>query len=902
MKGVFTVIFVFLCFTFSFGQDTSKLDEEIKKNADNNKSISAVKAESAIQIDGYLNEPVYSTPPITNFTQKDPNEGEPASQKTHVWIFYDESNIYVGAKLFDTEPDKIDAGLTRRDNYIESDWFSVYFDSYNDKTTGYYFGVNAGGSFIDGTMYNDSWDDDSWDGVWAKKARLVEDGWIVEMRIPFTQVRFREEENMTWGINFQRRIKRNSERDYYAFIPKSESGFVSHFADLTNIKGVKPKQRIEVMPYMVQKAQYLRNTDGPFYKKNQYQTTFGADFKIGLGSNFNLDGTIFPDFGQVEIDPAQLNLGAGEIFYREKRPFFIEGSNIFNFGSIGSNSFWGFNFGNMDLFYTRRIGSTPSISPGAYQDYDYADRPIESSILGAAKITGKIDETWSVGALTSVTQEETAAISYLDDASGNTIHQDVIVEPTTHYGAIRSLKELNDGKQAVGFQFTSVNRDLSTTQAKDLLAQNAYTFGVDAYTFLDDDEEYVITGYAVGSYTHGSKEYMDNVQNKYYRYFKRPDVQHGLYDPNRTSMAGYYSRIMLNKQKGNFFLNSALGVVSPGFEASDLGSQWMADRQNFHVVAGWKDWEPDGTFRYKRYQLGFYRNFNFDGNMIGSGFNTNLNFTFENYYSIEMGAGYYFEDYSFTKLRGGPLAKSPEGTWIDIWAETDSRMDVIHGISGSYSQSAMGGYYWRTVYGIDWRPNSQINLSFEIDYSFDHSKDQWVGSFEDPLALHTYGSRYVFGEIDRQTIAGEIRLNWTFTPELTLQLYLQPYFSIGEYTDYKEFSTPGQMDYMNYGTNGSTITYDADNDEYSVDPDGNGNAESFTFSNPDFNFKSLRANIVLRWEVMPGSVFYLVWSHDRVNSANPGNFRFGRDFSDLWQSNGDNIFLVKFNYWLDVMN
>ena len=426
---------------------------------DSTESIKSYRLTEPLMIDGVLNESVYENPAITKFIQKDPNEGDPITEKTEVWVSYDDDNIYFSGRFYDSKPDSIDVTLMRRDNIVESDWFFVSLDTYNDDRNGYFFAVNAGGSIADGTLYNDDWDDDSWDGIWESKTRVDDKGWYVEMRIPFTQLRFKESEKMVWGINLDRDIKRKHEMSFYVMVPKNESGYVSKFADLVGLDGIKPKQRFELLPYFVQRAQYLvHDENDPFYKSNQYKTTFGTDLKFSLGSNLNVDATFNPDFGQVEVDPAIINLSEFETFYQEKRPFFIEGSNIFTFGYGGANNNWGFNFSVPELIYSRRIGRHPQ---GNVTLDGYVDIPSETRILGAAKLTGKIDETWSVGALSSLTERTFATIQ-----SSNGVNIEEQVEPLTHYGVFRTQKEFNSGKQAIGMIFTSVNRDLNTENLK----------------------------------------------------------------------------------------------------------------------------------------------------------------------------------------------------------------------------------------------------------------------------------------------------------------------------------------------------------------------------------------------------------------------------------------------------
>lgn len=862
----------------------------IAKGKPGEKKVKAFKAETTIILDGKLNEPVWKNQPVKEFLQRDPEEGAAASEETHVWVAFDQENLYIAARMYDSKPEQIDRSLMRRDGEMNSDWFYLYLDPYNDDRTGYYFAVNPGGSLVDGILYNDSWRDNAWDGIWEARSEVDEGGWCTEIKIPFSQLRFNKSDEMTWGVNFNRDIKRNNEMSFFVMVPKAESGFVSHFADLVGIDGVESTSRFEATPYLVQKAQYLvHDAEDPFYKSNQYKTTLGADFKVGIGSSLNLDLTINPDFGQVEVDPAVVNLSAFETFYDEKRPFFIEGNTIFEFGYGGANNNWGFNFGNPNLFYSRRIGSSPHM----YPDYDdaYINRPRETRILGAAKLTGKIAGDWSVGALSAVTERTYAKINN----NGNQFEEEV--EPLTHYGVIRAQRQFDGGRQAVGFIATAVNRELRDDAMKENLSKGAYTFGLDGWTMLDDEDTYVLKASLIGSYTHGTKEYMQNLQQRPYRYFQRPDAENYTFDPDMTSMSGWYGRVMLNKQKGNFYINAALGAISPKFEYNDLGSQWMGDRINGHFVMGYRWYEPDGTFRYKNAYLCYTRMYDFDGNLLRNGFYTTGFLRLMNYFQFGFSGGLNLEQYSNTITRGGPIVKTPANFHLNFNANTDNRKDFILYAGAFYWKDGNGSYNVDASLDLEWRPNTQINFTFGPSYSYEWESRQWVDSFEDALAINTYGSRYVYGEMSRHTISGNIRLNWTFTPQISLQLFLQPLFSVGDYENFKELGKAGTNEYITYSK--SNISYDTENEEYTIDPDGDGEADKILFDNPDFNFKSLRANVVLRWEVKPGSIFYLVWSHDQANFDHPGDFSFGRDFKSLWSEEADDIFLMKFSYWLD---
>ncbi|MCX7797053.1 MAG: carbohydrate binding family 9 domain-containing protein [Melioribacter sp.] len=886
MKFVCQIIFYYFIFCFTlFAERTT-----------NNKIVSAVKVDNLkITVDGKLEESVWQSNPIKGFIQREPNEGMPASEETYVWVAYDEENIYVAARCFDSQPELIDVSLTRRDNYILSDWFAFYVDPYNDKKNGYFFVVNAGGSIIDGVLFNDSWDDDAWDGIWEAKTQIDKQGWTVEMKIPFSQLRFKESDVMKWGVNFAREIKRKNERAYFVMVPKNESGFVSRFATLEGLVGIKYKQRFEIIPYVVQKTQYLvHDNNDPFYKSNQYKTSFGADFKIGISSNLNLDATINPDFGQVEVDPAVINLTAFESYFQEKRTFFIEGANIFYFGIGGANNNWGFNFGWPELFYSRRIGRKPQ---GEIQEnYDFLSYPLETRILGAAKITGKLNEKTSLGLVSAVTERTFAKFSK------NGVQKEQEIEPLTHYGVLRTKREFNKGMQSLGLMLTTVNRDLHNNKIENMLSKNAYVLGVDGWTFLHDSKVYVLSGACAFSYTEGTKGYLLKLQKKPYRYFQRPDAVNYKIDSNRTSLSGYYGRLMLNKQEGNFYLNASLGAVSPGFEHNDLGFQWMADRINGHIVLGYRWFEPKGIFRSRQLYLAHARSYNYDGILWSNFIWYRVEGMFTNYYYVATGGSYQFETYSPFLTRGGPLAKNPTEWNLWFYLRSDEKKKVIVELETVYAEDKLGGNYKELNLDLEWKPNSQIKISLGPAYSFNNNPTQWINNFEDPFAVNTYHNRYVFGKIIQHTLSASLRLNWTFTPKLTMQVYLQPFFSVGDYMEFKELKKPKSMSYLIYDNNNSTIFYDNLRNEYEIDPDGNGPAKSFRFNNPDFNFKSIRGTAVLRWEIKPGSVLYLVWSHNQANEDNPGDFRFIRNIQQLWNSDADNVFLIKFTYWFNILN
>ncbi|HEY4612733.1 MAG TPA: DUF5916 domain-containing protein, partial [Bacteroidota bacterium] len=478
-------------------------------------ALTAERVTEQVRIDGQLTESIWKRVGFANFTQRDPNENAQPTERTEVWLAYDDAALYVAARMYDSAPDSIIQKLGRRDGYLTADWLFVFVDSYYDRRNGFQFALSAAGTLLDGTLYNDDWDEYSWDGVWEGRTTIDSEGWTAEMRIPFSQLRFHDQNQYVWGINFRREIGRKNESDYVVIRPRKESGFVSRFADLVGIERISPPQRVEILPYVNTRAEYKQRVDGdPFNTGSRYLPGVGADFKIGLGSNLTLDATVNPDFGQVEVDPAVVNLSDVESYFQEKRPFFIEGANTFNFGRGGSTNYWGFNWSEPSIFYSRRIGRAPQ---GSAPSADYADVPVGAHILGAGKITGKVFDGWNLGMIHAVTAREFAQLQ----TSG--ARSEAEVEPATYYGIARMQRDFNDGKQGIGFITTYANRFFEDERLKDEINSSALVVGLDGWTFLDTSKTYVVTGWAATSHLAGSTARMLSLQQSSQHYLQRPD-------------------------------------------------------------------------------------------------------------------------------------------------------------------------------------------------------------------------------------------------------------------------------------------------------------------------------------------------------------------------------------------
>lgn len=879
-KGIITVFLVWGVLTvFGFGAEETPV-----------KVVRAVRIERPVKIDGVLEEPAWQRDGYTDFVQRDPHDGEPPTEKTEVWVGYDAKSLYVAARMYDSEPDKIVSRLGRRDDPVDSDWFAVAVDPYFDKRSGYRFSITPAGSIADLSLYNDEWDDETWDGIWDSAARIDDRGWTVEIRIPFNQLRFKKKKEYLWGINFHRIIKRKNENLWYAWVAKDDSGYVSRFARLEGIRNIRPGRHIELLPYAAGKVAISpADEDDPFDSGRNFTANTGIDFKIGLLSNLILDATVNPDFGQVEVDPAVINLSAYETYYQEKRPFFIEGASIFRFGTGGCRDFWNFDWGNPSFFYSRRIGRAPQGLGNL--SHDYADAPLSTTILAAAKLTGEIGKGWKLGFLNALTAREYADI----DLGGEQSRQEV--EPFSHYGVLRTQKEFNDGRQGLGVIATSVIRDLRTDALSGLLNKNAFSLALDGWTFLDKKKMWALSGWWGGTAVSGSTAAITELQKSPLHYYQRPDAGHVELDEDATSLTGWASRFTLNKQKGNIMLNAAIGAISPGFDSTDMGFQWRGDIINGHLGLGYRWLKPGKIFREAWVIGATHRNYDFGGNKNGEAYYLITGGQLLSYWGGEVLVAGYTDSLSNNMTRGGPLMLKPAFLFSrgNIW--TDSRKPVVGSIYGDFFDSTRGSRSWSSKLTLKIKPSSNVSISLGPGYSYDHLVAQWVDNVEDALMTDTYGSRHLFATLKQKTIYAEIRLNWTFTPRISLQVYLQPFIANGVYTGLKELDRPESFDFNIFGEdNQSTIDYDPDAREYLIDPDGPGPAPVFSVADPDFNFKSLRGTAVLRWEFRPGSVLYLVWTQDRSDTANPGEFRFARDVGDMFSASGTNVFMLKFTY------
>ncbi|WP_428267510.1 DUF5916 domain-containing protein [Haliangium sp.] len=843
------------------------------------RSVGAVRLASPVAIDGALDDEAWTQAPSTGgFWQREPDEGAPPEHPTEFRVLYDDEALYVGVRAHDSAPGEIRGRLTRHDTDSPSDWIMVGVDSYHDRRTSFTFGLNPAGVKRDLLVYDDTVEDPSWNAVWEGAANIDERGWTAEFRIPYGQLRFSAAAEQIWGLQVTRVIQRTREVSTWSPAPRNKPQYVSFFGQLDGIENINPPRRLELLPYLVTGARLADVDPGdPFHDRLGPEFGAGLDFQYGLTSNITLVGTVNPDFGQVEADPSEVNLSAQETFLDEKRPFFVAGVDIFKFGLSSGD-------GNGEqLFYTRRIGAPPRISA----DGDYVDQDPTTSILGAAKLSGKTGSGWSVGALAAVTGEEMAKVQ---DEGG--VRREQVVEPLTSYGVLRVKKDLNGGRTSIGLAGTNVLRSLEGTGLADDYHQSAHAGGL-RLAHRTADGGWSLDARLVGSLVLGEPEAIAATQEASQRYFQRPDADHLDYDPNRTSLTGGAFIGSLSKL-AHPHVRGAVGFEarSPGFEINDLGFQRDAD-----AVSGWmwlqlRDDRPGRYLRDRGINFNTWGYGNWAPDLLTVGANVNGWVTLKNLWGANGGLWGAVNRLDTSLLRGGPATRGSNriGAWLNGFS--DSRKPV-HLESGGEVTVRPDSDSWSLYAYTNLATQARSNVSFRLGpfASLRSDDTQYVTTATDAVGA----DRYLLAQVEQTTVGLTARVDYTYSPTLSFQLYAQPFLAAGGYSDYKE---PDQVRARSYERRFRSFAEGElmdTGDEIIVDRGGDG--EDLRFERPDFNVRSLRSTAVMRWEYLPGSTVFLIWSHDRSGSSSDGHFRPGSELSGLADAEGEHVVLVKLSYW-----
>jgi hypothetical protein len=839
----------------------------------------------APRIDGVLDDSVWATVrPIDDFVEKIPIEGAEPRFRTEVRILYDDKALYVAARMYRPDPERIPVPVTRRDGVTNAESLVLSFDTYFDRRTAYSFSISSGGVRSDYYHGQNSQSDKQfeYDPIWAAKARVDSLGWTAEMRIPFSQLRLGARDK-AWGLDIERLIPDRNTDLYWVMIPKADdsAGWSSFFGQLEGIEKINASRGIEVVPYASGDLTFRGNQppNDPFNQK--FKGRVGADIKAGLGSSLTLDATVNPDFGQVEADPAQVNLTAFEVVFAEKRPFFIEGNEILT-GRAASF------LGRPTYFYTRRVGARPR---GAVAG-DFTDIPGQTTILGAAKVTGRLPSGLSVGVLAAVTGRQFG--SGYDTATGTT--RRVAVEPSAQYGVVRLQQEVGTQQSTVGMVLTNVHRALGTPGGLDtLLASNAVTGGLD-WRLRFEHGKYELTGWVGFSDVSGEARSIQRIQRSSAHYFQRPDAGYIRFDSLRSSLSGYTASIRGDKNAGKLTLwGIQVAVKSPGFEINDIGQMARADAIDFNSDFQLRDVRPHRILRQIQLGHAVFGQYDYGGERQFLKFSQTLSMVFRNFWGFSYSTQYSTTAMSNTLTRGGPYMQTPHGLKFTGSLNGNQSKPTTWLLSASYQHDALGGSAVTATGQVTFRPSPRWEGSVAPTFASSTNAQQYLTTIADPSAT-TFGNRYIFSFIDQRTLSAQFRLNYAFTPNFTLQAYAEPFASNGRYYNIGELAQARTATIRAYGTAVGTSLTSAPGGVYTVQ-DG---PKSFTFTNPDFQVLSFRSNLVARWEWLPGSTFFLIWQQNRANNLQYAQAVRLRSLYDAARSPGDNFIAMKISYWIKV--
>jgi len=916
------------------------------------RTMRAGRAAGAIRLDGVLDEPSWEhVPAASDFRQSWPNDRAPATERTEVRVLYDDDALYVGVRLYDTHPDSIASQLARRDaSGIYSDWVHVVIDSYHDRRTAFRFSVNPKGVQKDVRHFDDNNEDLNWDAVWQVATTVDARGWAAEYRIPFSQLRFNRcrarpaTEGMiarqsvgghveragdgaavdasyesdppaagsacVWGINVQRDLARRGERSGWSYVPQNVNAYVSRMGDLTGIDGIPQPGRLEVLPYLSSTlTRDTVQTGNPFYQRNASAVSAGADFKYGLTPGLTINGTINPDFGQVELDPAVVNLTQFENFFPERRPFFVEGADLFRFGDTRSYN----NFGFGQFFYSRRIGRSPQRGVSAddvrgdppagsaivARNVLFADPPQTSTILGAAKLSGKTAGGWTVAVLDAVTARETAAFEQelvtVDgglDTSRVTARHRAPVEPLTNYLVARTRRDLNGGRSVIGALVTGVNRRLDDV-FESQLRSSAYSGGVD-FDHTWADRTWSLSGFLAASRINGDSLAIVRAQRSFVRYYQRPDADYLSVDSSRRSLSGYQSSLALTKTGGRHWIGSlTFQTASPGFEVNDVGFQQSTDRRAASTYLEYR--ENVAGSRFRNYGIFAYSNhsYNFGGDNVFQAATLGAYGQLLNFWNVNLQGRYDPAYYRDRVTRGGVLMSNPTGWSASAGISSDSRKPVIVGLNLFDREDATTAFDRQIGVSLDVRPTSFIRVVFEPGFVRSVSSSQWLDAHDVPAMTATGGRREVFSDVTTNELSFPLRVNWTFTPRVSLEVVAQPLVSANHFYGYKQLRAARTHEFDVYGKDVGTIT-GSDQDGYTVSVDG----DTFDVGPLDFTQRSLRGSAVMRWEYRPGSALFFVWQQTRDGTSSVGEFDPGHDVGAVFRERERNVFVVKGTWWI----
>ncbi len=784
---------------------TARAAETTRPDAATRNITAARLSGAAPTLDGVPDDACWKTAtPVDGFWQQEPDEGQASRERTTMRVLYDDAALYVACTMDDDDAAKIVRRLARRDEYTEADQMAIVIDPFHDLRNGFFFQVNASGVRRDAVMFNDGDMDDSWDGVWDASIHHRAGGWDAEFRIPFSQFRFPNADEQHWGFGGVRYISRFKETSTNFLYKKADAGFISLLGDLTGIRGVHPQRAFEFLPYALGSVD--RDVNGAGHTIYTLPVLAGADLKFGLSNAFTLNATVHPDFGQIEADPAVLNLGPYETFFPEKRPFFLEGAKIFDNGGFageGGPPFY--------QFYSRRVGREP--------------------ILGAAKVTGKIGHGTTVGVLAAAT----SPYRFLDWVGDRSAFAPGTA--TGDYEVVRVQQDILGNGSAIGVMGTRAVRpgsDAAVTGGADLALRTR-------------SQRYSLYGQYVASRVPRPGGAADA-------------VGHGLH------LTAW--KLSSKHTAGSIDFK----YVSPRLQLNDLGYLRRPDDVSATAWFQYKENEPKNGWRAWRINASKSYEWNTSGLRLDDEWNANFHIDTKSYWHTALGVGFGLPVFDDRESRSAWPTRIPDGHWWWAYVESDSRKPVVVSLNPSAWANAGGSHGEDYNLSLEYKPATNVSLSFSPGYHPQYSNAQWVNTVDDTTA--------VFAEFRSHVLDLTMRANVTLTPTLSLQMYTQPFVATGQYTRFKRLAAPGEYGFDaidDYATNAR------------FNPDG---------VDPDFGDRSLRGNLVLRWEYRRASTLYVVWSEAREEVVGDGRFRPFHDLAHAVTAPGRGTLQVKMSYWM----
>jgi hypothetical protein len=819
----------------------------------------------AVQLDGRLDDAVWAQATVRDDFEQRGNEGSsPPRVRTEVAFLRDDEALYIGARMQNESAIAPRVLLGRRDDVGNAERILVSLDTQRDFTTAYTFGVTAGGVRVDHMNGRDSeaWRDDSFDPVWEARTEVGAESWTAELRIPFSQLRFSGGGEQIWGLNMRRWNPTTFLDVYWVVIPHQIGGWVSRFGELRGLGTLSARSRTEITPYVLGRATVLDQDFGGDGKVAT-QGRVGADLKAGIGANLTLDATLNPDFGQVEADPALVNLTAFETYFPEQRPFFLEGREIFR--ARGP-----------DWFYSRRIGAITAPAGGVAR----FERVENATILGGAKLTGRLASGQSVGALFALTQGERSPDS----------RDPRQVAAGTSFFVGRVQQEFGTAGSAIGISTTGVHRSLEEGGLLETrLPSQAAAGGLD-WTLRFGSSAYELTGFVGASRVSGTREAISLLQQTTGHFFQRPDAEHVEFDPLRTSLAGWTGGVGVARIGADPWLWS-LDVVaaSPGFEIRDAGSQLRSDfvETRASVSRIWRRYT--GVLRDRRLGIGLASGWNFAGDRRLLSPSVFFASTWGNLWNTYLQIGATGAELSDDLARGGPLMRAPAAVWGELQINSAPSNSAWWNVKGTIFDDDAGGWN-SSLYGtVTVTAGKWLELGVGGGGSRSETSRQFLTAIAGGSPT-TYGYRYVFSRLRRTDLSAQLRAKLALAPDAVLTLYAEPFASTGDNWGFGELAEPGSKYLRVYGapSTDSSITPLPDGAFEGEDAFG-----TFRIENYDYWVRSFRATGVLRWEWRPGSTLFLIWQNTRWSELSEDRPVGADDLLRSMSDPGQGILLVK---------